>query len=71
MQSMQHEVLDNVPTVLVVDDQPVNIRAVYQTLSVHYTVLMATSGADCMAVCARHRPDLVLLDLVMPDIDGL
>lgn len=62
---------DGVSTVLVVDDQPVNIKAVYQTLSPFYKVLMATSGHDCLAVCEQHRPDLVLLDLVMPGINGL
>lgn len=61
----------DVPIILVVDDQPVNIKAVYQTLSPFYKVLMATNGHDCLAVCEQHHPDLVLLDLVMPGINGL
>lgn len=58
-------------TVLVVDDQPINLRTVYQTLSPHHEVLMATGGEDGIAACRRHRPDLVLLDLVMPGMSGI
>lgn len=58
-------------TVLVVDDQPINIRAVYQTLAPEYEVLMATGGEAGLAACREHRPDLVLLDLVMPGMSGL
>jgi len=58
------------PTVLVVDDQPVNIRILYQALSSSHRVLMATGGAQALAICRSQRPDLVLLDVIMPGIDG-
>lgn len=58
-------------TILVIDDQPINIRAVYQTLSGDCDVLMATSGATGVAACRTHLPDLVLLDLLMPGMSGL
>ncbi len=55
---------------LLVDDQPVNIQALYQVLAQEHQVFMATSGAQALAMCATHQPDLVLLDVVMPDMDG-
>ena len=58
------------PNVLVVDDQPINIRILYQALSSRYQVLMATSGEQALQICRSQRPDLVLLDVVMPGLDG-
>jgi diguanylate cyclase (GGDEF)-like protein len=55
---------------LVVDDQPINIQALYQTFSADHQVLMATSGEQALALCASQQPDLVLLDVVMPGMDG-
>jgi signal transduction histidine kinase/CheY-like chemotaxis protein/HPt (histidine-containing phosphotransfer) domain-containing protein len=57
--------------VLVVDDQPINIRMLYQALAADYRVLQATSGERALAICRDDLPDLVLLDIVMPGIDGL
>lgn len=55
---------------LVVDDQPLNIQALYQAFADEHQVFMATSGAQALAMCAAKPPDLVLLDVVMPDMDG-
>ncbi|MEI8304500.1 MAG: response regulator [Burkholderiales bacterium] len=57
--------------VLVVDDQPINIRMLYQALSDEHRVLQATSGERALHLCREENPDLVLLDVVMPGIDGL
>jgi two-component system sensor histidine kinase/response regulator len=57
--------------VLVVDDQPINIRMLYQALSDEHRVLQATSGERALNLCREESPDLVLLDVVMPGIDGL
>lgn len=62
--------LPSKPRLLVVDDQAANIQVLYQILSHDYQVLMATSGAQALALCASKQPDLVLLDLVMPEMDG-
>lgn len=59
------------PRLLVVDDQATNIQVLYQILSDDYQVLMATSGAQALLVCTSKRPDLILLDLVMPEMDGV
>ena len=58
------------PRLLVVDDQPTNIQALYQTFAADHQVLMATSGEQALELCASKRPDLVLLDVVMPGMDG-
>jgi signal transduction histidine kinase/HPt (histidine-containing phosphotransfer) domain-containing protein/BarA-like signal transduction histidine kinase len=55
---------------LVVDDQPMNIHALYQAFAKDYKVLMATSGAQALSLCRIHLPDLILLDVVMPGMDG-
>jgi diguanylate cyclase (GGDEF)-like protein len=58
------------PCLLVVDDQPINIQTIYQTFCEDHQVLMATSGAAAMQICKSKRPDLILLDVMMPDMDG-
>ena len=58
------------PRLLVVDDQPVNVQALYQAFSADYQVFMATSGEQALSLCASRHPDLVLLDVVMPGMDG-
>jgi diguanylate cyclase (GGDEF)-like protein len=55
---------------LVVDDQPINIQVMYQAFAGDYQVFMATSGAQALAICKDNPPDLVLLDVVMPGMDG-
>jgi CheY-like chemotaxis protein/HPt (histidine-containing phosphotransfer) domain-containing protein len=55
---------------LVVDDQPVNVRLLYQAFSSDHQVLMATDGVQALQLCRSQRPDLVLLDVMMPGMDG-
>jgi two-component sensor histidine kinase len=57
-------------TLLVVDDHPTNLKLLYQAFSADYQVLMATSGAQALAMCRDKQPDLVLLDVAMPQMDG-
>lgn len=58
-------------TVLVVDDSPVNLRLLVQVLQGQgYRVLVAKSGRAALDIAVRARPDLVLLDVMMPDQDG-
>jgi adenylate cyclase len=57
--------------VLVVDDQPANVRLLDAILSPHgYDVATASSGEEALRSIAAARPDLVLLDVRMPGIDG-
>jgi len=55
---------------LVVDDQPINIQVMYQAFAGDYQVFMATSGEQALAICKSNPPDLILLDVVMPGMDG-
>ncbi len=57
--------------VLVVDDVPANIKLLEARLSAEYfDVITATSGAEALAICGRSECDIVLLDVMMPDMDG-
>lgn len=58
------------PRILVADDQPVNIRAIREIFKDDCDVFMATSGAQAMSLASTCRPDLIILDVVMPDMDG-
>ncbi len=58
------------PKLLVVDDQPINIQIMHQVFDSEYQLFMATNGAQALALCQSNPPDLVLLDIVMPGMDG-
>ncbi len=58
------------PRLLVVDDEPINIQVMHQIFAADYQVFMATGGAQALAICKDNPPDLVLLDVVMPGMDG-
>ena len=58
------------PLILVVDDQPINIQILYRILKSNYEVCMATSGAQALEFCRTRKPHLILLDMIMPEMDG-
>lgn len=58
-------------TVLVVEDAPASLALVTKLLlSAGHRVLSAATGTEGVALALEHRPDLVLLDLRLPDVDG-
>ena len=60
------------PRVLVVDDEPAIQRFLQVALSAHgYDVLDADGGEQALDVARTQRPDLIILDLGLPDIDGI
>jgi CheY-like chemotaxis protein len=60
------------PTVLIVDDQPINIQLLKRGLERRgIQTTTAKNGAECLESVKRGRPDLILLDLMMPDMDGI
>ncbi len=57
--------------VLVVDDVPANVKLLQARLSAEYfDVITAMSGDEALAICERAKCDIVLLDVMMPDMDG-
>jgi putative two-component system response regulator len=57
--------------VLVVDDDPINLRILVNTLKGTYDILTAKDGHEALVRIAADRPDLVLLDVMMPGLDGM
>lgn len=58
-------------TVLVVDDQPANIRVLGEALKSDYQIKMARSGIKAIEIASSDNPpDLILLDIIMPEADG-
>ncbi len=58
--------------VLIVDDNEKNLELVRDLLQVTgYRTLEAGNAADCIALAAKHRPDLILMDVQLPDDDGV
>ena len=57
------------PVVLLVDDSPTNIDVLAKVLE-GYDILFATRGAEALERAAAEDPDLILLDVMMPDLDG-
>jgi two-component system KDP operon response regulator KdpE len=59
-------------TILVVDDEPAILRALSISLTARgYTVLTATNGTDGLRVVADDHPAVIVLDLGLPDLDGV
>ena len=57
--------------VLVVDDIPANVKLLEARLSAEYfDVITASCGAEAIEICQRGECDIVLLDVMMPDMDG-
>lgn len=56
--------------ILVVDDKVINIQSVNALLSSNYTILAATNGEDALKIAEEQLPDLILMDVVMPEMSG-
>ncbi|MBA3033619.1 MAG: diguanylate cyclase [Gammaproteobacteria bacterium] len=65
------DILPSRPRLLIVDDQPINIQVLYQAFQADHEVFVATSGAQALDFCRGDPPDLILLDVMMPEMDGL
>jgi PAS domain S-box-containing protein len=58
------------PLILVVDDDPTNLNILVEKLSRRYRLGVAKSGAGALQYLQKRTPDLILLDVMMPDMDG-
>ena len=64
------ETITNRPTVLAVDDTPENLDVVKGVLGSKYTVKAAVNGKMALKIAQAKPPDLILLDIMMPEMDG-
>jgi two-component system, sensor histidine kinase and response regulator len=64
--------MNYIPKVLVVDDQPINVALLKRKLEQEkLQVLTASGGIEALELVQRDRPDLILLDVMMPEMDGI
>ena len=57
-------------SILIVDDEKLNILVLMDILKPEYTIYGATSGRNAIEIAEKHLPDIILLDIIMPDMDG-
>ncbi len=57
-------------TILIVEDVELNIDLLTQILEDDYNLIVARDGAEAVALTSLHKPDLVLMDIAMPVMDG-
>jgi response regulator RpfG family c-di-GMP phosphodiesterase len=60
----------NKKTVLIVDDEPLSVKILCRQLEDDYKILLAQSGQEALELISHTTPDIILLDLVMPKMDG-
>ena len=59
------------PVILMVDDNTINLQLLHETLDGQgYRLLAARSGEEALRIARKAQPDLILLDIMMPGIDG-
>lgn len=61
---------DTIQTVLIVDDEPLSVEMLGSLLNDEYRIIMAHSGQEALDIISRQVPDLILLDILMPVMDG-
>ncbi len=61
---------ENKKVILAVDDAPENLDVVKGLLSPHYTIKAAVNGQMALKIAEKQSPDLILLDIMMPGMDG-
>ncbi len=67
----RNEMTDNKKLVLIVDDNPVNIQVVGENLrECGIDISIATNGPKALSIAKNRKPDLILLDIIMPEMDG-
>jgi len=62
------EIMKN--SLLIVDDDPFNLNMLNEILKLDYTVRAVSSGETCFRAAEKFQPDLIMLDVVMPEMDG-
>jgi len=59
-------------TVLIVEDNELNMKLFHDLLEAHnYATLQTRNGMDALAIARKHRPDLIVMDIQLPEVSGL
>ena len=59
-------------TVLVVEDNELNMKLFHDLLEVHgYNIIQTKDGMDALRLAREHKPDLILMDIQLPEVSGL
>ena len=56
--------------IMLVDDEPDSLNLLYTMLESDYKIVVASNGVEAIKLAAESKPDLILLDVMMPDMDG-
>jgi putative two-component system response regulator len=56
--------------ILIVDDTPENVELLEDILAPEYTIMTASSGSEALEISRSTQPDLILLDIMIPGMDG-
>jgi signal transduction histidine kinase/CheY-like chemotaxis protein/HAMP domain-containing protein len=66
---MQH--IDGKPSVLIVEDNPDNMISIKALLDGNYIILEAVNGIEAVKMAKLHKPNLILMDIALPEMDGI
>jgi two-component system, cell cycle response regulator DivK len=59
-------------TILIVEDNELNMKLFHDLLEAHgYSTLQTRNGIDAIALARKHRPDLIVMDIQLPEVSGL
>ena len=64
------EITTSLPVLLIVDDDPNSIHLLADIFNQDYDILFATTGQKALEIASQEKPSLILLDVIMPEMDG-
>lgn len=68
----RHRVKPMTKTILIVEDNELNMKLFHDLLDAHgYNVLQTRNGMDALAIARKHIPDLIIMDIQLPEVSGL
>ena len=62
--------MNKLKKIVIVDDEKINIMSLAYSLRPDYDIIVATDGVTAIEVAQKHIPDLILLDIIMPEMNG-
>ena len=72
LQGQRPAVRPGAKTVLIVEDNELNMKLFHDLLEVHgYATLQTRSGMEALSLARKHRPNLILMDIQLPEVSGL